>query len=87
MTAQAPNYDELFRSMIDNLREQLQPKAVILFGSRARGNAMKESDYDIVVIAEYKVEYFARVAQVLRLKPPLPLDVFYYTPSEFEEIF
>ncbi|MCL6581336.1 MAG: nucleotidyltransferase domain-containing protein [Firmicutes bacterium] len=44
------------RSLLDafvaNLRETLDPAAVVLFGSRARGENFPESDYDVLVVSD-----------------------------------
>ena len=34
------------------LKEKFKPQKIILFGSRARGDNHKESDYDLLIVAE-----------------------------------
>ena len=62
-------------------------KAVILFGSRARRDAGKESDVDFLVIAESDLPRHKRSRQLhLMFKPyPFPMDILVYTPREVEE--
>ncbi len=49
--------------------------AIILFGSRARGDWGPWSDYDILVVAEFKEKYLDRIARVLELLSDLPVGV------------
>jgi DNA polymerase sigma len=48
---------EQFRAL---LRERLQVHRVILFGSRARGDADPQSDLDVVVVLEDGIDVSAR---------------------------
>lgn len=64
---------------------------IILFGSRARGNASAESDVDIVLISEdfRKKGIFKRLAlikdaEIATIKKyMIPFDVIMMTPDEF----
>ncbi len=69
------------------LHENVGATKVILFGSRARGDWLKESDYDFVVVSpEFTGIHFVR--------RPVPLydywkghpgvELLCYTPEEFE---
>jgi len=61
---------------------------IILFGSRARGDALKNSDYDIMLVSpDFEGKHFTeRASEVLRtLTTHFPLDLLCYTPKEFEE--
>ena len=80
-------YAELFRSMIENIQQRWPLKAVILFGTRARGTAIQDSDYDLVIVADFTQNYLDRVSEILKLKPHVALDVFCYTPTEFKQMF
>lgn len=64
------------------------PQKIILFGSQARGEADQFSDFDIVVIKETKKRFLERLREVALLlrDPPGPLNVFVYSPKEFEEM-
>ncbi len=61
---------------------------VLLFGSRARGDAAPDSDYDLIVIVPDDVERGrARVAMRLALRDLLvPLDLIVTTASGYESM-
>lgn len=61
---------------------------LILFGSRAKGNFRKDSDFDILVISKkFKgVKWNERSLYIyLNWKEKTPLEVLCYTPEEFEK--
>ena len=78
---------ELFSEMIHKIQEKITLYAFILFGSRARGDAKFYSDFDIVIIGDFKMAYIERTKWVLWISPPVPIDVFCYTPEEFDKLF
>ena len=45
-----PVTDELLDRMVRAIVEEVDPEQVILFGSRARGDAREASDVDLVVV-------------------------------------
>ena len=49
--------------------------AVILFGSRARGDWGPWSDYDLLIIAEFREGYLDRIGRILELLADLPVEV------------
>lgn len=57
-------------------------KEVILFGSRARGEADEYSDTDFIVIKDTKESFVRRLSSLPFL--PIQADVFVYTPAEFK---
>jgi len=80
--------DKVIKEFISRVKERFQPKAVLLFGSRARGDHWKRSDYDIAVVSEkFKdIDFRSRIIMVYELvEKPLNVDVLCYTPEEFEE--
>jgi len=61
---------------------------VIFFGSIARGDALQESDFDLIVVSEAFVEknFFKRSTKMYDYwNEKAPLEVFCYTPEEFNK--
>ncbi len=60
---------------------------VILFGSHARGEAGKNSDVDLMIIAESDLPRFKRSRKLYKLFRPYPfsMDLLVYTPLEVEK--
>jgi predicted nucleotidyltransferase len=68
---------------------RLQPEQVILFGSRARGDARSDSDLDVIIVARAfeEVPFLKRMPMMLRMvRFPRHVDFLCYTPAEFEHI-
>ncbi len=61
----------------------------LFFGSRARGDHFKNSDYDIILVSpDFKGVFFSqRIAHMYQFWKHAPLDIepICYTPQEFEE--
>jgi len=61
---------------------------IILFGSRARGDFLADSDYDFIIISErFEGTKFAeRIERIQALwKGHLDIEPLCYTPAEFDE--
>lgn len=54
---QQPIEDTRLAEAVNRLVEGLHPRAIILFGSRARGTDRTESDYDLLVISDRLLDY------------------------------
>lgn len=69
------------------IAEETKAKTVVLFGSYARGQAGKDSDVDLLVIAESDLPRHKRSRQLhLMFKPyPFAMDILVYTPKEVEQ--
>ncbi len=66
----------------------LEPERIILFGSRARGEADEYSDYDLVLIKRTDRPFLERLQEIV---PYLlgwegAVEVLVYTPEEFERM-
>lgn len=42
--------DALLQEMVDTIVDEVDPEQVILFGSRARGDARQDADVDLIVL-------------------------------------
>ena len=70
-----------------SVSRKIEVKEMSLYGSRARGDFLKYSDVDLIVVSEgfSKIPVLERAYQTAKLwKLNIPLEVFCYTPSEFE---
>ncbi len=75
--------------LIGSIVEGLSPEKIILFGSYATGQADKESDIDLLIIANSDLDWLERTWQVYRLlrgKRETPLDIIVLTPQEYEDM-
>jgi len=52
-----PTNDAKLAEAVRRLVEGLHPRAIILFGSRARGDHRESSDYDLLVISDRLLNY------------------------------
>ena len=74
------------RAFVRKLRAELHPEKIILFGSRAMGEAWKRSDYDFVIVSSdfEGMHWLERISRVVRLWDNLSaIDALPYTPKEF----
>ena len=73
--------------IVDILADQYTAEKIILFGSRARGTATKDSDVDLIVIKKTKVPFLKRMREVAKILSDANIsqsaDVLVYTPEEF----
>ena len=78
---------EKMQAAIERLVSAAQPTRIILFGSRARGDADDRSDVDLLVIKPHvtdRYEELVQLNQVLR-GLLLPVDLLLMSENEFEE--
>lgn len=82
-----PFDDNLIRDIIQRIVAAAQPDKIVLFGSRARGNARPGSDFDILVIKASDEPGYRRDAQLYLALAGLnaPVDLISYTPEEIED--
>jgi len=83
MTAESDKLDKA----VDRIVQAMQPEAIYLFGSRARGEGHADSDYDLLVIvpddAPAERSSLSATARVARV-PGVPLDIVPCRRSVFE---
>lgn len=81
--------EEVFKKIeqyTHKVAKELKPKAIILFGSFAKGDINEGSDVDIMVVADFEQEFLQRIKVLLDLNVGLPLEPVGYTPEEFNEM-
>lgn len=82
--------NDLFRELVSVIVREADPEAIILFGSRARGDARPDSDVDLLVIESgpftpqhSRYQEAARLYLALR-NLPVSKDLLVYSRDEFE---
>ena len=88
MASKSDKRIEAFRaSYLPKLIDSYRPARVLVFGSRAQGNPLKESDLDLLVVSKSfeGVPFTQRAHRILwTLRVPFPIEVLCYTPEEYE---
>ena len=82
-----PELETFVYDFARRLREEVGAEMVILFGSRARGDWLKESDYDFIVVSQrfQDVPWPRRPVELYRLWVGSPgIELLCYTPEEFQ---
>lgn len=72
--------------IVDQLKKD-KPKAIILFGSAARGEMSKDSDLDILVIKETDKPFTDRIRETrASVRTNQALDIIVLTPEEAKKL-
>ena len=77
------------RNFVKKLRKVLKIDLAVLFGSRARGDYLEDSDYDVLIVSsDFRGKIVERVSGLYDYWDYFPLDieVLCYTPEEFEKM-
>ena len=82
---------DLFADIVDAIRSEIEPGAILLFGSRARGDAGPDSDIDLLVIreadfrpGESRLEELGNLYRAVTRRCKVPKDILLFTRSEFD---
>lgn len=79
---------KLFEKHLKFLKNSFNPERIIMFGSRARGEHLEDSDIDIIVVSEKfeKIDFRERIIMAYGLwDKKQGLNIICYTPEEFEK--
>lgn len=78
---------DLLQEVVRRIVQTAHPDKIVLFGSRARGNARPESDFDLLVIKDSDEPGYRRDAPLYLALAGLnaPVDVMTFTPEEVRE--
>ncbi|MBE0446737.1 MAG: nucleotidyltransferase domain-containing protein [Actinobacteria bacterium] len=80
--------DARILEFVHEIKAHLSIDKIILFGSRARGDALKDSDYDFIVVSsDFEGVFFTDRIKMLYSywHQPQALEALCYTPAEFKE--
>ena len=77
----------IVQEMVNRIANRCHPQKIILFGSRARGDARSDSDFDLLIIAPSDEPRWHRTIPLYRLLAGLgvPKDIVWWTPEEVAE--
>ena len=76
--------EDIVQTMVKRIVERFRPLRIVLFGSRARGEAGKWSDVDLLVVLPEVADKRKTTVEILRALGDLPVskDVIVTTPDE-----
>jgi predicted nucleotidyltransferase len=82
----SPESRQIVSNLTDVLVQAAHPKRIILFGSQARGDAVHDSDFDIMVIEEKPADRFAEMVRLNRLirSSDIAVDLLVVSDETFE---
>jgi uncharacterized protein len=78
------NEQEVLQRIRERLTKLFDVHRIVLFGSRARGDAKEDSDYDVLVIADTHLPFIERQGRAREEVGRIgaALDLLVYTPEE-----
>ena len=77
------------KTLLPQIIRDYKPKAIIIFGSRIKGNSTLNSDLDIIIVSNLfqEIPFIERMPSLLKkFDFPRHIDYICYTPEEFEKI-
>ena len=79
--------DELLKGIVRRICEVGSPRKIVLFGSRARGDARPDSDLDFLIVENSTLPRHKRAARYRRALLGLfpAKDIVVWTPGEIQE--
>ena len=87
--SQAVQFPDRLYAIAERIKSAYHAERVILYGSYARGEATRDSDVDVLVIAPTQERFLQRMATVrgaIRdLRKGLPVSPIVLTPAELQE--
>jgi predicted nucleotidyltransferase len=77
--------ETLLQEVRRRLMEAIRPQRIVVFGSRARGDARPDSDLDLMVVADIdgSLAERSRVVHTPLIDLDVPIDLVVYTPQEY----
>ncbi len=84
---QTATTDEVLQLAINRIVRSFAPVKIVLFGSRARGDAREDSDYDLLVVLPAVEDRFGATVALMAELGDLPMskDIIVATQSEVEK--
>ncbi len=82
---QESSSNDVLKEAVKRLIESYRVHAIILFGSRARRDHKPWSDYDLLIIGDFKEKFLDRIGKMLEILPS-KVEPHPYTLSEAMEM-
>lgn len=92
VTKLAKQYLKVAKLYYNNLKKEILVERAMIFGSLAKGEINEDSDIDIIILSEdfNKMDFLKRHIFLSRQRKGIcrkvPMDIFGYTPKEFEKL-
>ena len=79
-------FEDKIKMIVQRVTASYEPKAIIVFGSVAKGDSSEESDLDIAIIMDSNLSEHERNVKVRVCIGAIgiPLDLLVFTPEEIE---
>ena len=80
---------QIGKKFATKIKKAYSPEKIILFGSRARGDHFKNSDFDFIIVSKKfsKTKFLYRASGLYDYwNEPVDIEAFCYTPEEFERM-
>lgn len=80
--------EEFRTQFLPRLVAELHPTLVLAFGSRARGEGLRYSDLDLLIVSDafHGMRWLDRMVRVIEaLEIPFGVDLLCYTPEEYRQ--
>ena len=79
--------ERVLNEIIDRIVLITNPDKIILFGSRAKGTANKNSDYDVLILKKYaRKKSLRQKLYKIGLTKEAPVDILVNTPIAYEKL-
>ena len=82
--------DSKINDFIKRINKEFKVELAVLFGSRARGDYLENSDYDVLIVSkDFENMFFTtRISELYKFWKYFPIDIepLCYTPEEFEKM-
>jgi uncharacterized protein len=74
-------------SFFHEIIDRFEIDQIILFGSFARGDFHENSDVDLIIVGNFRENFFDRIGKILEIAPlELEIEPFIYTKEEFSKM-
>lgn len=82
------NNEALLAAVRTRLVNAIHPHRIVVFGTRAKGEARADSDLDLMIVADIAGSLGERSRKIRThlMDVPVPIDLVVYTPKEYTRL-